>query len=58
MDFNNMAGQNQSFGLFSLSERLNYFKGNLAIQSAPGCGARVTLTAPLLIRLEEKGGAA
>ena len=58
MDFKNMAGQNHSFGLFSLSERLNYFKGNLAIQSAPGCGTRVTLIAPVLVRPEEKGGAA
>lgn len=57
-DFKTMAGKNHSFGLFSLSERLNYCKGNLAIQSAPGRGTQVTLTAPLLTHPEEKGGAA
>lgn len=35
------------FGLFSISERLEYIGGAARIESAPGRGARVTLTAPL-----------
>lgn len=35
------------FGLFSISERLEYIGGSARIESAPGCGTRVTLSAPL-----------
>jgi signal transduction histidine kinase len=35
------------FGLFSIRERLRPFGGLLEVQSAPGAGARVTLTVPL-----------
>jgi len=36
-----------SFGFFSIRERLQSIKGNLAVESEPGCGTHVTLTAPL-----------
>ena len=35
------------FGLFSIQERLRQLSGKLTIESAPGCGCRITLTAPL-----------
>ncbi len=35
------------FGLFSIQERLEYFGGNLEIDSKPGQGCRITLIAPL-----------
>lgn len=35
------------FGLFSISERLNYIGGSLKIESAPGHGTRVILEAPI-----------
>jgi len=35
------------FGLFSVRERMEYVGGTFMIQSAPGAGARVILTAPL-----------
>ena len=35
------------FGLFSIRERLEYLQGSFKIRSAPGKGARVTLTVPL-----------
>ena len=40
---NNING----FGLFSIRERLNYFKGGLEIESEPGHGTRATMTIPL-----------
>lgn len=40
------------FGLFSVRERLGYMRGQVEIESAPGKGTRVTLTAPLDIRTE------
>jgi signal transduction histidine kinase len=42
------------FGLFSITERLRYFGGRLAIQSKPGSGTRVRLTAPLNLRMKDK----
>ena len=36
------------FGLFSIRERLNHMKGNIKINSCPGQGTDVILTAPLL----------
>jgi PAS domain S-box-containing protein len=35
------------FGLFSVRERMEYVGGTFMIESAPGAGARVILTAPL-----------
>jgi signal transduction histidine kinase len=35
------------FGLFSIRERLKPFGGRLEVESAPGDGAQITLTAPL-----------
>ena len=40
-------GKNQGFGLFSIRERLNHVNGHLAVESTPGRGTRITLTAPL-----------
>jgi len=35
------------FGLFSIRERLGHIGGHLEIQSKPGRGTRVALTAPI-----------
>jgi PAS domain S-box-containing protein len=35
------------FGLFSIRERVNYFGGEFEIDSAPGQGARLSLTVPV-----------
>jgi signal transduction histidine kinase len=35
------------FGLFSIRERLEQLGGHLEIESTPGCGCKVTMTAPL-----------
>jgi len=35
------------FGLFSIRERLEQLGGHLEIESAPGCGTKATLIAPL-----------
>ena len=40
-------GKNQGFGLFSIRERLKYVGGFLHIESQPGRGSRITLSAPL-----------
>jgi PAS domain S-box-containing protein len=40
-------GSLSGFGLFSLRERLDYVDGELEIESAPGQGTRVTITAPI-----------
>jgi signal transduction histidine kinase len=48
-DVKSMTGNNHGFGLFSMRERLNYLGGSIAIESAPGRGTQVTLTAPLLL---------
>ena len=45
--------QKQSFGLFSIRERLGYLGGSFAIQSAPGQGTIVKVSAPL-DRAEER----
>jgi signal transduction histidine kinase len=42
-----MITNKKAFGLFSIRERLEHFGGNLDIDSAPGCGCRVTITSPL-----------
>ena len=38
----------ESFGLFSIEERLNYFGGSMDITSSPGHGTTITLTVPPL----------
>lgn len=40
-------GRRQTFGLFSIRQRLAYTKGSFKIDSAPGEGTRVTMRAPL-----------
>jgi signal transduction histidine kinase len=48
------AGSSGGFGLFSIRERLRHFGGRLAIQSTPGSGTLVRLTAPLKLRTKEE----
>ena len=43
---NDAAGK-EGFGLFSIQERLSVIGGTFQIDSAPGKGCRITLTAPL-----------
>ena len=40
------ASKSNSFGLFSIKERLNYVGGHLDIKTAPGKGTRITLRIP------------
>jgi len=42
-----MITNKKTFGLFSIRERLEHLGGNLEIESAPGCGCRITITSPL-----------
>jgi PAS domain S-box-containing protein len=46
-DVISMAAKRGEFGLFSIRERLEDLGGHLQIDSAPGCGCKVTMTAPL-----------
>ena len=41
------AGRTGGFGLFNIRERLDHIGGGISIESGPGRGTRVTLTAPL-----------
>ena len=41
------SGNAGGFGLFSVRERLNYLKGNLAIRSGSGRGTQIIVTVPL-----------
>ena len=43
----NDAASKEGFGLFSIQERLSVIGGTFKIDSAPGKGCRITLTAPL-----------
>jgi PAS domain S-box-containing protein len=43
----NGASHGGGFGLFSIRTRLEYLGGGIALESKPGDGLRVTLTAPL-----------
>ncbi len=45
-------GSDGGFGLFSIRERIDLLGGRVAIESAPGGGTRVTLTAPLPPRVD------
>lgn len=40
-------GKGAGFGLFNIRERIKYLGGDMVIESEPGRGARVTLSAPL-----------
>ncbi|MHC4479087.1 MAG: PAS domain S-box protein, partial [Planctomycetota bacterium] len=44
------------FGLFNITERLEYMGGSVKIESRPGRGSRVTLVAPLRAETELPGG--
>jgi signal transduction histidine kinase len=41
-----LSHKQDSFGLFSIGERMRYVNGTIEIDSAPGRGTRVTLSAP------------
>ncbi|HEY5997753.1 MAG TPA: PAS domain S-box protein [bacterium] len=45
-----------TFGLFSIRERLAYVGGRMTIESSPGQGTRVTLTAPIAADAKPGGG--
>jgi PAS domain S-box-containing protein len=45
----------RGFGLFSIRERLHHLGGEITVDSAPGCGTRITLAA--LIQEDVKEGA-
>lgn len=45
--FTDGTGHPDGFGLFNIRERLEIIGGRMDVQSAPGRGTRVTLTAPL-----------
>jgi PAS domain S-box-containing protein len=40
-------GKTAGFGLFNIRERIKYLEGDMVIESEPGRGTRVTLSAPL-----------
>ncbi len=42
-----LVGKSSGFGLFSIRERLSYFKGSLEITSSPGNGSKIIIMAPL-----------
>ena len=48
----------RGFGLFSIKERLSCIGGTLKIESAPGKGTDITITAPLAVKARDKGGRA
>jgi PAS domain S-box-containing protein len=41
------AAKKAEFGLFSIRERLEQLGGRIEIESKPGCGTKITMTAPL-----------
>jgi len=44
------------FGLFSIRERLEQLGGHIEIKSAPGCGCKITMMAPLKEENIKNGG--
>ena len=48
-----VVGRHEGFGLFSIRERLTYIGGTFHIESVPGKGTKVTLTAPLYLTNQE-----
>jgi len=53
--FDSMEGAS-GYGLLSIRERLNHLGGSLEIESVPGEGTRVCMTAPLNAGSAEEGG--
>jgi len=51
----NLSGSN-TFGLFNIRERLKHLGGHLEIVSGHGTGTSATLSAPLALKDENKGG--
>jgi signal transduction histidine kinase len=49
--------KNKGFGLFSIRERLSYIGGTIDIESEPGVGTKIVITAPAKQRSGEKIGA-
>lgn len=48
LDLNRLASQKQrGFGLFSIQERVDSLGGSFALESRPGCGVVVTVSAPI-----------
>jgi PAS domain S-box-containing protein len=50
-----MIQEGESFGLFSIQQRLESLAGHIRIESAPGSGTCITLTAPLTTAPVPKG---
>jgi PAS domain S-box-containing protein len=48
-------GSNTGFGIFSIRERLEQLDGHLEIESEPGRGSRITMTAPLKVEKSTEG---
>jgi signal transduction histidine kinase len=46
-EFRSRQLASEAFGLFNVQERLAHISGSLTIETAPGAGARIALTAPL-----------
>ena len=46
-EISRLPARERGFGLFSIKERLHYFRGDIEIKSAPHKGAHITLRAPL-----------
>jgi signal transduction histidine kinase len=44
-----LTSQMEGFGLFSIRERLNSIEGEFSIESSPGKGTSITLSAPLML---------
>jgi len=50
------SDRSSRFGLFSIRERLQYFRGEMTVISQPGQGTRVTLVVPLRAAKKSAGG--
>jgi signal transduction histidine kinase len=48
-----IAHEQDGFGLFSIRERLTHVGGAFVVQSRPGEGTKVTLVAPLDTKIKE-----
>lgn len=48
-EYNNGLTEHCCFGLFSIRERLSYIGGNLSINSSPGQGTKISISAPYKI---------
>ncbi|MGI5916596.1 MAG: response regulator [Anaerolineae bacterium] len=46
------SARQNTFGLFSIRERIEYLGGHMELVSAPGQGTRITLCAPLQIQID------